>query len=173
MPRTATAPVARPNFVPMPRTAPSAATPVVAHLRTPPPDALIEPHRHEWGQLICPQRGGLRITAGETSLIVPVFRAAWVPAGMSHEVAVLGEAQFYAVYMMSEVSPLPAERCLVLDVSPLLRDLAAAMAGGWRLTTLGTDSSHRCCSKNCGWRPRRRSTCACRTTGAFDRCARG
>ncbi|VVE47299.1 HTH-type transcriptional regulator NimR [Pandoraea morbifera] len=130
MPRTATAPVARPNFVPMPRTAPSAVTPVVAHLRTPPPDALIEPHRHEWGQLICPQRGGLRITAGETSLIVPVFRAAWVPAGMSHEVAVLGEAQFYAVYMMSEVSPLPAGRCLVLEVSPLLRDLAAAMAGG-------------------------------------------
>ncbi len=130
MPRPAIAPASRPNFVPLPRTAPSVGTPVVAHLRTPPPDAHIEPHRHEWGQLICPLRGGLRITAGDTSLIVPVFRAAWVPPGMSHEVAVLGEAQFYAVYMLAEVSPLPSDRAQVLEVSPLLRDLAAALAGG-------------------------------------------
>jgi AraC-like DNA-binding protein len=114
----------------MPRTAPSPDVPVVAHLRTPPPDARIEPHRHEWGQLICPQRGGLRITAGESSLVAPVFRAAWVPAGVPHEVAVLGEAQFYAVYLLPEVSPLPPDRCLVLEVSPLLRDLAAALASG-------------------------------------------
>ncbi|WP_246178078.1 AraC family transcriptional regulator [Pandoraea horticolens] len=104
--------------------------PVVAHLRSPPPAALIEPHSHEWGQLICLRRGGLRITAGETCLIAPVFRAAWVPAGMPHEVAVLGEAQFYAVYLWPGASPLPPDRCLVLDASPLLRDLAAALAGG-------------------------------------------
>lgn len=120
----------RPSYVPMPRTAPSVERPVVAHLRTPPPDARIEPHRHEWGQLICPQRGGLRIVAGEASLVAPVFRAAWIPAGTWHEVAVLGEAQFYAVYMLPEVSPLPENRCLVLEVSPLLRDLTAALASG-------------------------------------------
>ncbi|WP_281718369.1 helix-turn-helix transcriptional regulator [Pandoraea apista] len=130
MPRSAPALVTRPNFFPVPRTAPSREVPVVAHLRTPPPDALIETHSHAWGQVICLQRGGLRVRAGDTSLIAPVFRAAWVPAGMSHEVTVLGEAQFYAVYLWPDVSPLPPDRCLVLGASPLLRDLAAALAGG-------------------------------------------
>lgn len=129
MPRPPSSPSARPNFFPTPRHAPTREVPVIAHLRTPPVDALIEPHRHAWGQLICPLRGGLRITAGNTTLIAPIFRAAWVPPEMSHEVAVLGHAEFFALYILPDAAPLPADRCVVIEVSPLLRDLAAALAG--------------------------------------------
>lgn len=134
MPRPPRASAARPNFFPMPRTAPSADVPVIAHLRTPPADALIESHRHPWGQLIFPLRGGLRIIAGNTSLIAPIFRAAWVPAEMLHEVAALGVAEFYALYLWPEASPLPADRCVVIEASPLMRDLAASLAGDMPVT---------------------------------------
>lgn len=130
MPRPSLPSSARPSFEPTPRTAPSAAEPVIAHLRAPPPDAHIDSHRHAWAQLICPLRGGLRVTAGHTSLVAPIFRAAWIPPGMPHDVTVLGEAQFYALYLLPEVSPLPLDRCTVIEVSPLLRDLAAALANG-------------------------------------------
>lgn len=119
-------------FDPAPRTRPSAAEPVIAHLRLPPPNAMIPRHRHTWAQVSFPVNGSMRITAAGTTWIVPPLRAVWIPPGVPHEVVTQGHVRFYACYLDPHACALPADACVVLEVSPLMRELIDALTQGAR-----------------------------------------
>jgi len=119
MPRTA--------YQPAPLTEPTAGQPVIVHLRLPPPNAIIRRHRHTWGQVSCPLRGSMRVTAAGTTWVVPTMRAVWIPPDVEHEVVTLGEAALHACYVLPAASPLSLATCSVLEVSPLMRHLMMAL----------------------------------------------
>lgn len=119
---------ARPAYDPLPKRVPTVAEPVTVHLRLPPADSAITPHRHAWGQLNCPRHGSIRIAVPGKMWIVPRYRAVWVPPGIEHELVMLGHVEFHAVYVEPTASPLPLDECAVVEVSPLMRELVDALA---------------------------------------------
>jgi AraC-like DNA-binding protein len=107
----------------------------------------IEPHRHAWAQVAYSARGVLRVSAELHTYIVPPSRAVWIPPGVEHVVTVVEDAELRTLYLhlapgqdgpaslaagpAARDRPLPRaelpaacwDRCRVLEVSPLLREL--------------------------------------------------
>ncbi|KUZ89222.1 AraC family transcriptional regulator [Burkholderia ubonensis] len=118
----------RSSYDPFPKLAPTPTEPVMVHLRRPPVDSVIRRHRHSWGQLNCPRFGSIRVSVPGTMWIVPRYRAVWIPPGIEHEVVMQGEVEFHALYVEPTASPLPLDRCAVVEVSRLMRELVNALA---------------------------------------------
>jgi AraC-like DNA-binding protein len=113
---------------------PNRAKPVRVRSRNMPADAHFDPHRHPWAQLAYCATGILQVSAadadsasGEVTYIVPPSRAVWIAPGALHHVHVLEDAQFRTLYIDASVTPEGWSGCRVLVVSPLLRELVAAL----------------------------------------------
>ncbi|HVL77647.1 MAG TPA: AraC family ligand binding domain-containing protein, partial [Noviherbaspirillum sp.] len=89
---------------------------------------VLAEHNHPWGQLTYAVEGVVRVTAGNSTWIVPPQRAIWVPPLLSHEVTTLERARLRALYVLAEVAPFQDGGCKVLEVSPLLREAIVALA---------------------------------------------
>ena len=123
--------------------APDAAHPLRVRTRRMAAATRIEPHRHDWAQVAYSATGVLRVTAGSHTYIVPPSRAVWIPPGVVHVVAVVEDAELRTLYLQlpaGQCGPAPLgvhakedldadrnhaawQRCRVLEVSPLLREL--------------------------------------------------
>ncbi len=114
--------------------APDAARPLRVRARRLAADTRIVPHRHAWAQVAFSATGVLRVTADQHTYIVPPSRAVWIPPGVEHVVTVVEDAELRTLYLhqaRGQVGPAalsPAahgdwQRCRVLEVSPLLREL--------------------------------------------------
>lgn len=102
--------------------------PLTVNLRQPPPDVVVPWHSHDWAQLAYPLRGAIRVSAAGMSWLTPAFRAVWIPPGIEHEVAMLGQVELRTVYVAREVAPLPLEACTVIEVSDLMRSLIESLS---------------------------------------------
>lgn len=80
-------------------------------------------HSHEYCQLICADSGLVRITTAFGSWTVPPQRAVWVPAKIEHEVLAVGLAEMRTVCIFPEAVPWLSPKCMVVEVSSLLRAL--------------------------------------------------
>jgi AraC-like DNA-binding protein len=89
-------------------------------------DSLL-PHRHSWGQLTHSVDGVLRVTAADSTWIVPPSRAVWIAPGVEHAVTVLDSTRLRPLRILAARAPFPDEACRVLEVSPLLRELILAL----------------------------------------------
>lgn len=118
----------RAAYDPQPKLVPTRRNPVRAHLRLPPTDSVVEWHRHTWGQLACPRIGSIRVSAPGMMWIVPRSRAVWIPPGIDHQVVMLGQVEFHALYIEPGASPLPSNACAVIEVSDLMRVLTETLA---------------------------------------------
>jgi AraC-like DNA-binding protein/mannose-6-phosphate isomerase-like protein (cupin superfamily) len=80
----------------------------------------IQPHRHDWHQLVYATTGAMSVTAARQSWMIPPGKAVFVPAGCGHSIRMWG-----SVAMRSLVFPryLTAGECRVISVTPLLREL--------------------------------------------------
>lgn len=96
-------------------------------------ETRVEPHFHPWGQLALSATGVVRVTAAESTYIVPPSRAVWIPPGVEHAVTVIEEADLLTLYVHERRAPfgrLPAagsagqRQCRVLEAGPLLIALA-------------------------------------------------
>jgi AraC-like DNA-binding protein len=90
-------------------------------------------------QLVYAVRGVLTVHTPDGAWVVPPHRAAWVPAGIRHRLALSGPVTLRTLYFAGPTA-LPAD-CRVLDVPPLVRELilhAVREAPLWR-----TDPAHR------------------------------
>lgn len=113
---------------------PSRQRPVRVRARTLPADSHLEPHHHAWAQLAYCATGIMQVTAeqqagtgDEVTFIVPPSRAVWIAPGARHAVHVLEDAQFRTLYIDATVTPPGWNRCRVIVVSPLLRELVHAL----------------------------------------------
>ena len=86
---------------------------------------LIKTHSHPWHQLTYAPRGVMTVRTPDGTWIVPPHRAVWVPARTRHSVLMSGAVTMRAVYLVPRLKPPLLDRCRVLDVSPLLRELIA------------------------------------------------
>ena len=131
MPRPVFDPTALDSF------APDDAHPLRVRARRMAAATRIAPHHHAWAQVAYSAAGVLRVTAGSHTYIVPPSRAVWIPPGVEHVVTVVEDAELRTLYLqllpgqagpaaLGEGSPAHHEaweRCRVLEVSPLLREL--------------------------------------------------
>lgn len=89
---------------------------------------LLAAHSHPWGQVTYAVEGVVRVTVDNSSWIVPPMRAIWIPPQVVHEVATLEKARLRALYVHWATVPFQGSGCVVLDVSPLLRELIVALS---------------------------------------------
>lgn len=89
---------------------------------------LLAAHSHAWGQVTYALEGVVRVTVGNSSWIVPPLRAIWIPPLALHEVATLEKARLRALYVHADAVPFQRPECVVLAVSPLLRELIVALS---------------------------------------------
>lgn len=88
---------------------------------------LIDYHQHPRGQLIYAYSGVILVSTALGSWIVPPHRAAWIPPGIKHSMRACGDVQMRTVYVSADHTPKELASCSVVSVSPLLRELIAAM----------------------------------------------
>lgn len=92
-----------------------------------PADANLLPHHHPWGQFTYAMQGVMRVTANNSSWIVPPQRAIWIAPDVVHAVTVLEPSRMRPLCVHASRSPFPGDDCKVLEVSGLLRELIAAL----------------------------------------------
>ncbi len=97
--------------------------PIVAHAITHAAGRESPPHYHPTAQLLYAIRGVMLVKTAQGEWIVPPTRAIWVPIGTRHQVRMLGEVQMRSVYIRQELLTGFPDKCEVVAVSPLLREL--------------------------------------------------
>ncbi|AQH03026.1 AraC family transcriptional regulator [Burkholderia sp. KK1] len=78
-------------------------------------------HSHACGQLIYPQLGGVLLETGNSLIRLAPDRAAWIPEGVSHGIAIDRSFRYYSLYISREL--LQRDETCVLPVRPLMREL--------------------------------------------------
>lgn len=88
----------------------------------------IKPHRHRRAQVVHAVGGTMRLSTQGATWVVPPRRAVWVPGGIEHEIRMQGAVSMRTLYIEPAAAPfMPADRCVVIEVSALLRELILAM----------------------------------------------
>jgi AraC-like DNA-binding protein len=89
---------------------------------------VIEPHHHDWHQLLYASAGAMTVQAGRSSWMIPPGKAVFIPARCSHSIRMWGEVALRSLAFPAGPAgmggqSLAAEECRVLSVTPLLREL--------------------------------------------------
>jgi AraC-like DNA-binding protein/mannose-6-phosphate isomerase-like protein (cupin superfamily) len=93
------------------------------------PDAFeLASHRHKRCQLLYAAEGVVTLTTSQGAWAAPPERAVWIPAGVDHAVRMVGAVSTRSALITPEACPTRGDRCEVLAVSPLLRQLLVAAA---------------------------------------------
>ncbi len=114
--------------LPLAGTTPTVARPIRLVARDLDASELLAAHSHAWGQVTYAVEGVVRVTVGRSTWIVPPMRAIWIPPHTIHEVATLEKARLRALYVHADAVPFQEPDCVVLEVSPLLRELIVALS---------------------------------------------
>jgi len=100
---------------------PGAALRTVA--RSYPRGLFIEPHAHDWGQLLYAMSGIMWVETPGEAVLVPPLRAVWLPAHVPHAVRVVSELEMRNIYLRPDQPHSLPTTTQVVDVKPLLREL--------------------------------------------------
>jgi len=83
----------------------------------------IAPHWHDRAQFIFAVEGTMTVRTPRRAWIVPPSRALWVPSHTVHEIQMFGMVEMRSLYVdNAAVAGMPSS-CVVLNVTPLLREL--------------------------------------------------
>jgi AraC-like DNA-binding protein len=84
---------------------------------------VIPPHFHPEDQLIFACTGVMTLRTDQGTWVVPPMRAVWIPAETPHSVTMSGLVSLRTLYFLPRfVKGLP-QKCFVMNVTPLLREL--------------------------------------------------
>ncbi|WP_417067466.1 helix-turn-helix domain-containing protein [Niveibacterium terrae] len=100
--------------------------PLLLRAESLPAGSLARSHAHPWIQLSYALSGVLQVRTSEARFVAPPQRAIWIPAGVEHEVRTSERAEMRSLYL-DPAAISRGERCLVLTISPLLRELIVAV----------------------------------------------
>ncbi|WP_144640881.1 AraC family transcriptional regulator [Bordetella genomosp. 13] len=85
------------------------------------------PHSHPRAQLIYAVAGAMRVTTPDGLWTLPPLRALWVPAGVVHGIEMLDAVSMRTLYVQVDAARALWDRCQVIEVPPLLRELILAL----------------------------------------------
>jgi AraC-like DNA-binding protein len=85
-------------------------------------------HSHTRAQLLYSIAGVMVVTTERRSFVIPPYRAAWLPAGMRHEVRYRGRASLRTLYI-DPIYDLEPSQCRVLEVTDFLRAMILEAVG--------------------------------------------
>lgn len=102
--------------------------PLVARRLSRPSGHRIEPHWHARAQLLFAVSGTMAVRTPRRAWIVPTSRALWIPERVVHEIDMHGQVEMRTVYLDRAVSDGMWPDCVVLEVTPLLRELLVRVA---------------------------------------------
>ncbi len=88
----------------------------------------VKPHWHARAQFIFAVAGTMRVRTPRRAWIVPPSRALWVPSHTVHEIQMHGVVEMRSVYVSNAAGGGMPSSCVVLDVTPLLRELIVRAA---------------------------------------------
>lgn len=80
-------------------------------------------HRHDWVQFSYAISGVLGVHTEQGSFFAPPQWGVWIPAGLEHEVVTSTRAEMRSLYIRTQDCCCSPERCRVLEVTPLAREL--------------------------------------------------
>jgi len=84
---------------------------------------VIPEHSHPEDQLLFASEGVMTLTTGPGLWVVPPLRAVWIPADTVHSVAMSGRVSMRTLYFQSKLCQSFPRKCMVINVSSLLREL--------------------------------------------------
>jgi AraC-like DNA-binding protein len=83
----------------------------------------ISQHSHLEDQLLFASEGAMTVDTSEGIWVVPPLRAVWIPAGTTHGVFMSGRVSMRTLYFSPALCRALPRRCLVTNISSLLREL--------------------------------------------------
>ena len=83
----------------------------------------VQEHAHGSDQLIYAISGIMEVSSDETVWLIPPHFALWIPAGIYHRIQMPGPVSMRTLYLRNRLSARLEQRCAVLHVTPLLREL--------------------------------------------------
>ncbi|WP_434578618.1 helix-turn-helix transcriptional regulator [Pseudomonas sp. Z5-35] len=83
-------------------------------------------HRHDWVQFSYAISGVLGVHTAEGSFFAPPQWGIWIPADLEHHVVSSMRAEMRSLYVHRQACPWAEDRCRVLEVTPLARELIKA-----------------------------------------------
>lgn len=92
------------------------------------PGHHIKPHWHARAQFVFAISGTMRVRTSRRLWIVPPSRALWVPAHTVHEIHMHGVVHMHSLYINDASAAGMPDSCVVLNVTPLLRELIVRAA---------------------------------------------
>jgi AraC-like DNA-binding protein len=84
---------------------------------------IIPEHSHPEDQLLFASKGVMTVRMKLGVWVVPPLRAVWIPAETPHSVAMSGQVSMRTLYFLPGLCRVPPGQCLVMNVSPLLKEL--------------------------------------------------
>ncbi len=84
---------------------------------------VIRRHSHVEDQLLFASEGVMTVETDEGIWVVPPLRAVWIPAETAHGVAMSGRVSMRTLYFAPRLCRTLPRRCLVINISSLLREL--------------------------------------------------
>jgi len=111
------------NKVPRPREVPRA---VYVRVSDMPAGYHVAAHSHDWNQLLYAIEGTRTVVTEAGMWVVPPQRAVWVPPHTQHAVTCPGFTRARHLDIGRDGAATLPDRCMVLEVSPLLRELIRA-----------------------------------------------
>lgn len=85
----------------------------------------IEPHRHDWHQLLYACTGAMTVSADQSTWMIPPGKAVLIPAHCNHSIRMWGDVAMRSLYFPETVqsTALAGDDCRVISVTPLLREI--------------------------------------------------
>jgi AraC-like DNA-binding protein len=83
----------------------------------------VHEHAHGSDQLIYAIRGVMKVSAGPGVWLIPPHFAIWIPARTYHSIRMPGAVSMRTLCMRCRLSSLLPQTCVVLPITPLLREL--------------------------------------------------
>lgn len=88
--------------------------------------SVVDWHSHPVGQLVHATSGSLRLSTADQVVLLPPSMALWVPPLVDHRIEFSSSAEMRTLYVRDDALRFDDERCRIITVSPLLRELLLA-----------------------------------------------
>jgi AraC-like DNA-binding protein len=88
----------------------------------------IDPHAHDWAQVLYAVAGVMWVEVGREALVVPPQRAVWLPSGTVHSIHMMSAVEMRNLYLRDKDVQHLCKHSDVFEINGLLRELITTIA---------------------------------------------